>query len=471
MAISIELVKFYLKEKRMNYKKILENIKAKYKTRDQVFEFFERQYKIPSRARALGLDGIEDVIDYRYKKVKVRPEKSASGQPMPGLEIYDFGGEKHDVISLIEDNNKKLGFVEAVKLLAKWENEELSELEKREYVPIKKVEEKKVPPYKKFYLDQRIQERNEIGNNQIFNELLKGLFRSCSRDEKIAGVKAFNIGLTSYEEFISEEDEKKELIYRLFIPEYNEKGVAFGCYKYNRAIKGKKGLLRKNAQRVLFGSHLLKFYKDKSKPIILSEGHSDVVVNVAKYLQCVTNGSSTKSIKEYLPLLKGRTLHIYPDADQAGIKGATMRTIEIETFNKTIQKEEDKIKYKVFLWSSIFIDESVEEFRKCKIKVSSVKKTGNPRKFANRWWMKHFTDETLSPYIDHSIMIKEQKLIFDKQQVFQKETLVPTKDQLIENWTILSKEPVKQGFDFVDFHEKNKNSKNYENFISKYKFK
>ena len=450
----------------MNYKKVLNNILDKYPTAEDTFAFFE----LHSSRKELGIIS----IDKRTRKLDLRGENTPSVAVYPFLKYKDFGGDDGgptDVISLILENTK-LKFPDAVLLLAKWEKEDVTELEKKVLHHREKAEEKKkVPPYKNFYLDQRIQERNEIANKAIFNELIKGLFRSCSRDEKIAGIKAFNIGLTSYEEFVSDQDEEKQLVYRLFIPEYNEEGVAFGCYKYNRAIKGKKGLLRKNAQRVLFGSHLLKFYKDKSKPIILSEGHSDVVVNVAKYLQCVTNGSSTKSIKEYLPLLKGRTLHIYPDADQAGIKGATMRTIEIEAFNKTLEKEEDKIKYKVFLWSSVFIDESIEEFGKFKVRLSSMKKTANPKKFSKKWWIKHFTDETLSPYIDHSIMIKEQKLIFDKQQVFQKETLVPTKDQLIENWTILSKEPVKQGFDFVDFHEKNKNSKNYENFISKYKFK
>lgn len=450
----------------MDYVKVLENIKHKYPTAEDTFEFFE----LHSSRKELGIIS----IDKRTRKLDLRGENTASVSVYPGLKYIDFGdadGNGRTCVTKLIMENTGCSFVQAVTMLANWEKEDISELEKKTLQHRAKAEEeKKAPPYKSSYIQQRIDERNEIKNKGIFNDLLNGLFRSCSKEEKIAGVKAFNIGLTSYEEFISNKDETKQLVHRLFIPEYNEEGVAFGCYKYNRAIKGKKGLLRKSAQRVLFGSHLLKFYKDKSKPIILSEGHSDVVVNVAKYLQCLTNGSSTKSIKEWLPLLKGRTLHIFPDADYPGIKGATSRALEIEEFNST-QKEEDKIKYSIFLWSSTFIEESVEEFKKFKVSLSSLKKTGSPKQFSKKWWKDLYTDETLSPLINKETMIALQKEIFKKQQLLMKETLVPSKEMLIENWTVLSKDPVKQGFDFVDFHEKNNKSKNYEKFLSKYKFK
>lgn len=447
----------------MNYYKVLDNIKAKYPTAEDTFSFF----KLHSSRKELGIVS----IDIRAGKFDLRGENTPSVASYPELKFIDFGdchGEGRTCVSTLIMENTNCSFNEAVKLLALWEKEDISELEQRslEHRAVA-IEEKKVPPYKTFYIEQRIEERNLIQNKEIFNELLKGLFRGCSREQKIAGIKAFNIGLTSYEE-INDNDEKV-MTHRLFIPEYNEEGIAFGCYKYNRAIKGRKGLLRKNAKRVLFGSHLLKFFK-KEVPIILSEGHSDVVVNVSKYLQCITNGSSTKSIKEWLPLLKGRTLHIFPDADYAGIKGATMRSLEIEEFNRK-QKEEDKINYKIFLWSEVFIEESIQDFKKFCMPLSALKTNASLKKYSKSWWKDLFTDETLSPFINKEIMIKAQAISLERQQRLQKAKIRITPNMLLENWTILSKDPLKQGFDFIDFHEKNRHNKNYTNFLSKYKFK
>lgn len=431
-----------------SYRKVAEA----YNTPEATFDFFSMN----SGRHELGIV----FIDTRTKKLDIRGENTPSTVCKSNLRYHDFGtGESGDVINLIQENTS-CSFIEAVEKVLEWEGSSIDI--KRTVAPVvKKDNTKKANPYTTAYLQKRLEERED--NKERFQTLLSDLCRACSTEDKDAAIKAFNIGMVSY---IQKDTNKK--VERLFIPEYDEAKTAWSSYSYNREEKECKGLLRRNAKRVLFGSHLVKYF-DKTKPIILSEGHSDVIVNIGKYLQCVTNGSSTKSIKEWLPFLKGRELHIYPDMDYPGIKGATCRALEIEEFNKTA-KEEDKISYQVFLWSDSFIEETVDEFKNLSVPMKSLKGNKGLVKYAKSWWAELFNDSTLTSTIDRKVMAKAQMSILKKMKE-QNPDLVINCPVLVKKWKILSKEPCKKGFDFIDFHEKNKNKPNYEDYISKYKFK
>lgn len=436
----------------MTAKELLLSIKENFNSEEASYDFFETY----SSKKELGIIS----IDKRNKKFDLRGEKTPSCKAYKNLTYVDFGGEgkKRDVIYLMMENDKNLSFSGAVQLLANWLNEDTTDLVKKSRQKIETSE--KVAPYTEFYVNSQMKERAKPENKEIYTELVKGLFRGCSIDEMRAGCKAFDIGLNKFE---TEEGTQV----RLFIPEYDENKIAWGSYRYNRNYTSRKGLLRKNCKRILFGSHLLKFY-NKEKPIIVSEGHSDVVVNVAKYLQCVTSGSSTAKIAPFLPLLKGRELHFYPDADQPGLKGVTHKIMEIEQFNISLPFEE-KITYKVFFWGKGFIDKSIEEFESLCVPMSDIKTSAE--KYSKSWWLNHFDDKSLTSTITLDVLQREQELLIQKlkkEEDFSCE--IPSKIW-INNWSLVSKEIVPCGFDFIDFHIKHNGSKNYQNFISKYKFK
>lgn len=436
----------------MTAKELLLSIKDNFPSEEASYDFFEAY----SAKKELGIVS----IDTRNKKFDLRGEKTPSVKAYAGLTYVDFGGEgkKRDVIYLMMENTKGLTFQGAVELLASWLKEDTTDLVKKSRTKIETTE--KVAPYTDFYIKTQLKERAKPENKEIYTHLVKGLFRGCSIEEMRTGCKAFDIGLNKYE---SEEGTQV----RLFIPEYDENEVAWGSYRYNRDIPSKKGLLRANCKRVLFGSHLLKFF-NKEKPIILSEGHSDVCVNVAKYLQCLTSGSSTSQLKPFLSLLKGYEIHFYPDADQPGIKGVTHKILEIEEFNKNIP-EEEKIKYKIFFWGKGFIEDSIEEFSSLCIPIAEIKNSA--KKYAKAWWLNHFNDENLTSNISIDVLKAEQKLMIEKYIKEEKIEITIPESIFIDNWSLVSKEFVKQGFDFIDFHIKYQEKDNYKKFIEKYKFK
>lgn len=429
----------------------LKEIVEKFETEDDSYYFFEKF----SGKKELGIVS----IDKRAKKFDLRGEKTPSVKAYKHLTYVDYGGEgiKKNIIHLIRENTK-CSFPQAVNLLISWLEEDDSVIPEAKG----KIEysNEKVAPYSDFFIKKQIKERANPENKESFTRIVKGLFRGCSIEEMRVGVKAFDIGFQSY---TVNNDGIEEIEERIFIPEYDENQIPWGSYRYNRDL-ARKGLLRKNCKRVLFGSHLLEFY-DKKKPLIVDEGHSDVCVNVAKYLQAVTTGSSTTSIKPFLDLLKGFTLHFYPDADHPGIKGVTQKIIDIELFNQT-QTEEDKIKYEVFFWGVGYIDDRIKDFKSLCVPLSEIQTV---EKSSKDWWIPYFTDETLTENISLEVLALEQQKIIDTKL---KEVKVELGEKIyIKNWKKVSKEFVKQGFDFIDFHIKYNGTENYGKFLAKYKFK
>lgn len=449
------------------YKEIIDiynKIAEKYQTPEESFEVFDllsSKLKIKS-------------INKNTRKFDLRGENTPSVTCYGKLTYVDFGAGdgRRNIVHLIRENNKTLSFKSAVLQLAEWLKEDV-ELLKASSIGLRKQEEtKKAEPYKEKYIQDQIDERNKIENKELFLNLINGLCRSCSIEEKRAAVKAFNIGLNYYDSSYTyeeggEQKTKTERQYRLFIPEYDQHKVPYGSFRYNREYKDNKGLLRKNCQRVLFGSHLLPFYK-KQKPLIFSEGHSDTIVNVSKYLQCVTSGSSTTPLKAFLPLLKGFLIHFFPDADQPGIKGVSEKILEIEEYNKELP-EEEKIKYQVFLWGIGWKEKNIEDFQNMLIPLSEIDTLAE--KYSKAWWRRHFTDETLTPNIELDIIEKEQNHIFNKKIKDLKLDIVLPDCAYVKNWKILQKDILQQGFDFIDFHLKHGGTDKYNNFIKTYKFK
>ena len=258
---------------------------------------------------------------------------------------------------------------------------------------------------------------------------MEGLCRNCSLEEMRRAVKLFNIGLDSYE------NKRGELQYRLFIPEFNQDKIAYGSFRYNRELTP-KGLLRKNSKRVLFGAHLIPLFNPK-KPIVFTEGHSDCIVNNAKGIASVTSGSSTTKIgQESLELLKGRELHFYPDADEAGVKGVCSKIMEIEAFNASVSDKE-QIDYKVFFWA--------KSFRLGK----EITKFSNKRK---------------GDYVNSRDFAKLQIALFKEAKFHAPERA------LVKSWIFFGKEVAKEGYDFIDFHGEYSKKDSYKRLIKTYSY-
>ena len=286
-------------------------------------------------------------------------------------------------------------------------------------------------PYNERYISrmQRALAINKNSPKDIVSGLISGLFRTCSESEIKIGIEKFSIGLNEYE--VEDKDTGEfEKIHRLFITERDISGIPHGSFRYNREITP-KGLIRGSSKRVLLGEHLIPNFS-KNIPIIFSEGHSDVVVNTAKGLQCLTSGSSTTKIGKSICHLKGFDVHFYPDSDEAGYKGAIMKILEVANFNKTIKKEEDRITFKVKPWSlnieKYFNDKGIE--------------CGGVFSFEDRirWIHKEF-----------------EKGTFENLTV---EEAISISDPL--HWKPVTSAPLKKGFDFIDFHSKIRDEKTSE---------
>jgi len=393
---------------KIDLKGIINSIKSRYASDKASFEFYMRN------AERLGILN----ADTGRKMIDLRGEKTPSTTVTKYLKYCDFGneGKQHDIIHLIQEKYRAT-FQEAVKMLAEWEDVPLDST--TEFKPLVFEEETKVAPYKEGYLKKMVED--SFKNPKLFKTILDGLCRTCSIEEMRIAVKRFRIGLNSYED-----KETKETLYRLFIPEFNEKNIPYGSYRYNRELKP-KGLIRGKSVRVLFGSHLIPFF-DIMKPILFNEGHSDTIVNNAKSMQSVTSGSSTTKIgKEGLESLKGRELHFYPDCDIPGMKGVSTKIMEIEAFNAE-HEPEDRIRYRVY------------------------------------WWAKTFTDDKTGKKIGLKDLIAAQIKIY-KSEDFH----APIEGR-VTKWTFFPRENVKQGYDFIDFHNDYSSSKNYTAFKEKYSY-
>ena len=429
---------------RVDYKKLKNKILDKYPTKEDTLQFFRKHHKYFTA----GYYEAKNFNEYDSKFSIRKNDKTPSTHCKPRLTTIDFGDEqKHkDILQLLIDvhNEKDDGkfltlpkaFPIAVQMLAKLEEEDENQnMDDYVYVPPPIIEKKKASPLtERFLLRQKRNRYKDDESKKIFKNLINGLCRTCSNEEKNRFVKIFNVGLDINFK-IDKETNQTVSEYRLFIPEYSSDLSPYGYYKYNRSIKERKGLLRPKAHRVLFGVHLINTF-NMSKPIIFAEGHSDVVVNNSKRLQTITSGSATTKIGENISELKGKTLHLYYDLDDAGVKGITRKVIEIEVYNQS-QEDKDKIKYKIFQWSSkVIIDGEVKDFVDFeKAQIDIIKK---------------------------SIGDTRNKITLTETYLFEKSRIL--------YWKTLSEQPKKEGYDWIDFHEEMKDHPKYEKFINTYKY-
>lgn len=365
-------------------------------------------------------------------------DKTSSTVVYSGLHYIDYGGEgtMQDPIHRIREVTN-MGFVEALKLFLSWEGDTAAQ----KFIPKQQTnKEEKKKPYDKKYLRDAILNRTRY--TQRYEKLSNGLFRACNKNEREVAENLLLIGFLPQNE-LQEDD-------RIFIPEMDENGVAFGSYRYNRENKERKGLLRANSTRVLFGSHLLSKYKEN---VILAEGHTDVVVNVAKRMAAITTGSATKKIGENIHLLAGRHFHDFPDLDIPGMLGAFKRGLEIEEWNK---KNPDKqIKHTIYWWAEWFASDKIAE----KLLSGELSKAEE-----------FFSIKDLIPIKKGHACFNVELLSLIQEDYAKKRKLKISEGLCIKNWKLLSRSCKTAGYDWIDFHTENKNSENYQSFIQKFKF-
>jgi len=386
----------------------------KFTTKKATYEFAKRFRK------ELGIK-----VNTSAKKIAVRNEKTPSAVAHKRLYFYDFGlGESVSLLYAIKELNN-ISYIEAAKriislykgLPATWIVEQQKEVEV--IVP-------KKPPYKESYITAL--QKDRLTNWKTFYSILNGLCRSCSKEEKKRAIEIFSIGFVKIEFTTEEGVEIKED--RLFIPERDVNGTPFNAYQYNRALDP-KGRFRKNGKRVLFGAHLLKDFINK--PIISAEGHSDCVVHNAKGMQSVSTGSASTPIgEEGLRALSRREIHLYPDMDDAGIKGALMKALEIELWNAT--HPDSYIKSKIVLWAKGFKNKKGNIITEGKIKEEA-------KAFLRKKWQDLSREEKAAAKLAVATLEKSK---------------------------ILSSKIVKEGYDGIDFHTDNQSHPAYEAWKKKY---
>lgn len=385
----------------------------------------------------------------------IRPERTPSARPNPkvcGFMITDFGGEGRSITPL--ERLQDLGYSkkEAIDKLLSWiSNSDLSidvQINVRRSAPL--IDNTEKLPYSKKVVQSYLHNASAFYNS--FKIVLDGFLRASSESEKITAQRLLMIGFSPKGEY--------EDIDRLMLFEQDEKGVPYGHYKYNRNANP-KGKLRKNAKRVLLGSHLIaRFGND----IIINEGHTDFCANISKQLSAVSSGSSTKRFSdEYLDLLAGKTLHDFPDLDVPGVIGATHRAIDIAKWNAKNAGIKPAIVHKVYLWSDWFKSSKLAE------------------KIQNNAFSNSVVDKILKQapvknseaFIGLKMLSDIQSAVLNNERKFDGD--FPTNPNMfISNWALLNKAKkgmVKnEGYDFVDFHLENSQNPNYESFLAKFKF-
>lgn len=410
-------------------------LKEQYPTAEDSFMWWESNASRPE----LGVYQVNSDLN----KLSLRSyDDTPSTAIYENLTYVDFGGEgtaQDPVARVMEVSGLK--FNDALRLILSWEGIAPEEFKPKNTVGSNQKEVKSA--FSNNYLREVIKNRQLMKDR--YSALAPDLFRTCSKEEQAEGEKLFSIGFVPSNEYQPED--------RIFIPEFDTQSMAWGSYRYNRSVKGKKGLLRKNSKRVLFGSHLIKKYKEH---IIYSEGHTDTVVNVSKHLATVTTGSSTKKMGENISVLAGKHLHDFPDLDIAGMIGALNRGLEIDKWNEEHKTERDlQIKHTVYWWAEWFYDEKVTE----KIQNNAVAKS------------------ELFYFIKDQIPIKKGKAFFNLdilallQAEYARKKRIEIPDRLrIHSWKMVGRGSKPGGYDFIDFHSENNSSKNYAKFISKFKF-
>lgn len=292
----------------------------------------------------LGVHGIKDKI----KKMSLRAgDDTYSTSFYPGLSAIDFGASNKpfDPIDRVMEVTR-CSFARALQLVVSWEYNASSTNTNHSFNNTKREEDKKEYPLNKNIVRECM--LNKINFQNEYDSLKYGLFRACTDSEIKVAEKLLSIGYSPVSKY--------DLESRIFIPEFDENGEAWGFYKYNRNSKVAKGLLRSNSKRVLFGSHLLKNYP---KDIIYAEGHTDVVVNISKRYAAITTGSATKNFGANISLLANKTLHDFPDLDIPGMIGAINRGREIDEYNE--KNPDQKIEHIIYWWSEWFKSDKIYE--------------------------------------------------------------------------------------------------------------
>lgn len=274
---------------------------------------------------------------------------------------------------------------------------------------------------------------NRVTYEDRFNKVFDGFLRACSKEERLnfLNSNALLIGFAIPDQYNDMD--------RVVLFEQDANQVPWGHYKYNREAENilpgaSKGKLRSKAKRVLLGSHLIRLF---GKDVIYAEGHTDFVNNIAKNLACVTSGSANTPIpEEGLKALAGKRLHDFPDADDAGIKGALSRHLQIAMWNKNVPQEQ-RIEHIMYAWGtsiktrkgSVMDKAAIEAFQRKELGKICVNLFGKTLKIPNN-----------SPY-------------------------------LIRNWKGGDKNSLRKwGYDFVDFHIENQGKPRYHEFLSQFKF-
>jgi len=378
----------------------------------------------------LGIAKVDENRKYfSFRVYDDTPSVSVGG----GLIAYDFGdGQRFDPVGRIMEVTS-IGFQEAVILFMSWIGEN-TDIVAKTYV--REKEKKSEPaPYKPNYMRRLVSDRNRYKSD--YHKLAIGLFRGCSDKERKYAESVLHIGyIKKTEGYIDDKEIEGEYVDRIFIPEMDIAGIPYGSYRYNRTATP-KGLIRKNSRRVLFGSHMIPKYGDT---IIVSEGHSDTVVNIAKHYACVTTGSSTKKFLKNIDVLKGKTIFDFPDLDIAGMKGAMSRHVEIDTYNREAE-DIDKINHIIFWWADWIKSKKVFE----KLNLSHVEKGDD-----------FYDIASLIPTKNGFAAFNKDILFELQKKICEKQKWVLTEELSILNWKVIFKNQAKnQGFDFVDLYEDN----------------
>lgn len=423
-----------------------------YHSEQEIFEFWVSHDELQ-----VSNVGLRNAHKFAFS---IRPEKTPSARPNPkvcGFMITDFGGECRSITPV--DRLMELGYTkkEALDKVLGWISG-FTDLSTNAHikicrsVPLVNSEEKSAYTQKavQYFLS------NATRFYTPFKELLDGFLRASSEEEKITAQRLLMIGYCPQRQY--------DPIHRLILLEQDANGTPYGHYKYNRNANP-KGLLRKNAKRVLLGSHLISRF---GQDIIINEGHTDFAANISKGLAAVSSGSSTKRFtEEYLDLLAGKTLHDFPDLDVPGIIGATHRAIDIAKWNAKNAGIKAPIVHKVYLWSDWYKSSNLAQKIACngfsKSAIDNLLKTA-PVKNGEA-------------YVSLKLLAQIQEQAMNDEKRYDGEfPIVPS--MFLSNWTLLNKaekgKVKNEGYDFVDFHleysTKEGFSDKYNVFLSKFKF-
>jgi DNA primase len=228
-----------------------------------------------------------------------------------------------DLIDFIREV-KSCNFREAKELAEKLTGAELNS----SFEAWKPIEEKKSSPIDKSYLSQFAIDRKKFFNKYIV--LLKKLLPSVKSYDQLKA-----IGLKYHIGYIAKSN-------RLHIPIFDTNGDWITSAKYSPIKKGNlpKILFTKGRAKIPFNlQDLLKF--DKSKTLLVLEGHKDVLNAIANGYQAVTSGGAGDLFREQdLSLFKGfKKVVIVGDNDKAGLK-----------FNERISSQLNGIVKNIVIW-------------------------------------------------------------------------------------------------------------------------